>query len=68
MKQINYIISHRITHKTGNVGQRAVRNTSCDNIDVIDSLFDIDKEDGNYNSSRRRSRHCRRLNIGKSVI
>jgi len=67
MKQINYIISHQIIYKTRNVGERAVRNTS-DYIDMIDSLFEIDKEDGNYNSSRRRSRHCGCLNIGKSVI
>jgi len=68
VKRPNYIISHPITHRARNVGERVIRNTNHNYLDMTDNSLDLDLENGSYNSSERCSRHCSRVNIGKLVI
>ena len=66
--RMNLIISQPLVHKTYNEGERTIRNTNIDGIGLIDNSLDLDTEDGDYNSSIRKSRHSNCLNIKKLVI
>ena len=65
---MSFIISQPIAHKIHNEGERTIRNTNCDKVDLIDSLLDLDLEDGDYNYHRRKTRYCNCIAIKKLVI